>query len=479
MSKFSLFSFQSFYCLLVIVLLQIVSPYKVLVVNAKDIKSDTNNGNSTTTNNDISTDPASLQRYLTTHDMESLHKALDKRFHESDRMIDPLKRITPLPIQKVQRGSGLDYTSRYKMKVDLEQIDYLIQMEEKKKKNRNNKKLVQHQQQQHQQQHQQFDESNLILFQKARNVYQKVLDNMPTDKELEPNGGYYRFQSHDIKEGILDYYNRALYRTEDEEENNSNDASFECKSLDVDTTTNTETCSSIKVTTDLDYDTILNPNLDWEDLEKEYWDQDPQVVVIDNILSKEALHKIRKILLESTVFYQTKNPNEIGGYTGAYIDDGLHDRILLELTTQLRKRLPSVLNEHALRYMWAYKYDSTYNGIKLHADMAAVNVNIWITPDEANLDPNSGGLVVFTVKPPADWDIMQYNSDTDKVYEDILKPAGYRNITIPYKENRAVMFDSALFHQTDTFDFKPGYTNRRINLTILYGDMNSIKPSNN
>ena len=33
------------------------------------------------------------------------------------------------------------------------------------------------------------------------------------------------------------------------------------------------------------------------------------------------------------------------------------------------------------------------------------------------------------------------------------------------------MFDSMLFHHTDEFKFKPGYKNRRINLTILYGDM--------
>ena len=31
------------------------------------------------------------------------------------------------------------------------------------------------------------------------------------------------------------------------------------------------------------------------------------------------------------------------------------------------------------------------------------------------------------------------------------------------------MFDSKLLHKTDSFTFKPGYTNRRINLTFLYG----------
>jgi hypothetical protein len=32
-----------------------------------------------------------------------------------------------------------------------------------------------------------------------------------------------------------------------------------------------------------------------------------------------------------------------------------------------------------------------------------------------------------------------------------------------------VVFDSDLFHETDTLAFRPGYTNRRINITLLYG----------
>ena len=40
----------------------------------------------------------------------------------------------------------------------------------------------------------------------------------------------------------------------------------------------------------------------------------------------------------------------------------------------------------------AYNYDDTYQkGIKLHGDEAAVNCNLWITPDDANLDEESGG----------------------------------------------------------------------------------------
>jgi len=143
---------------------------------------------------------------------------------------------------------------------------------------------------------------------------------------------------------------------------------------------------------------------------------------------------------------------------------------------------------HPLKFMWAYKYESDVlanddggdndnstrveesTGVLTHADDAAVNVNIWITPDEANLDPDSGGLVVFKTKPPEDWSFREYNAQAEYVEEHLLKPSGFANVTVPYKQNRAVIFDSLLFHRTDQHRFKPGYENRRINLTILYGN---------
>ncbi len=38
-----------------------------------------------------------------------------------------------------------------------------------------------------------------------------------------------------------------------------------------------------------------------------------------------------------------------------------------------------------------------------------------------------------------------------------VEESGWANVTVPYRENRLVMFDSALFHKTDSFEFKPGF----------------------
>ena len=53
---------------------------------------------------------------------------------------------------------------------------------------------------------------------------------------------------------------------------------------------------------------------------------------------------------------------------------------------------------------------------------------------------------------------------------------GFRNLTVPYVQNRAIMFDSTYFHRTDDINFKPGYKNRRINVTFLYGKRRRLKP---
>jgi len=50
-----------------------------------------------------------------------------------------------------------------------------------------------------------------------------------------------------------------------------------------------------------------------------------------------------------------------------------------------------------------------------------------------------------------------------------LQNAEAQAITVPYRANRAVIFDSDLFHETDRIQFQEGYENRRINVAFLYG----------
>ena len=77
-------------------------------------------------------------------------------------------------------------------------------------------------------------------------------------------------------------------------------------------------------------------------------------------------------------------------------------------------------------------------------------------------------MIVYDVEAPKDWDFNTYNSDEQKIREELKKSKGNTKV-IPYNENRAVIFNSNLFHETDNYGFKEGYENRRINVTILFG----------
>ena len=138
------------------------------------------------------------------------------------------------------------------------------------------------------------------------------------------------------------------------------------------------------------------------------------------------------------------------------------------MAEEFARAFPAIFQDHPLLFAWAFKYEQGQRGTKVHADFAAVNVNFWITPDAANQDPDTGGLLVWDRAAPLDWDFARYNANDDAI-RDFLKESGAMPTRIPYRANRAVIFDSDLFHETDVMTFRPGYTDRRINITLLYG----------
>ena len=56
-----------------------------------------------------------------------------------------------------------------------------------------------------------------------------------------------------------------------------------------------------------------------------------------------------------------------------------------------------------------------------------------------------------------------------KLIEEYLHKTGGKALSIPYRENRDVIFKSELFHQSDVVNFKSGYENHRINITMVFG----------
>ena len=210
----------------------------------------------------------------------------------------------------------------------------------------------------------------------------------------------------------------------------------------------------------------LNPNLDVAVIEAQYHEKQPEIMYLDHLLNEKALSNLRRFCLESTIWKR----NYQNGYLGTFLAEGFASPLLLQISEELRHRFPGIFKNHFLAQAWAFKYDSELQGLNMHADAAAVNVNFWLTPDEANLDHKSGGLVVWDKEAPDEWDFKAYNNDSSKeTIRDFLERNHAQANRIPHRQNRALIFNSNLFHETDTLAFKDEYENRRINVTLLYG----------
>ena len=210
---------------------------------------------------------------------------------------------------------------------------------------------------------------------------------------------------------------------------------------------------------------LLNEENNISSLESKYLNGNPEILVIDNFLSINALKEIQNFCRNANIF---KYPYQ-SGYVAAFLSKGLSNQFILKLSEDLRLTYKNIFKELRLTQAWIFKYDSQKEGTNIHADQAAVNVNFWITPEVANQDKNKGGLKIWNKLPPKDSSFDSYNSlDSSPKILKMLNDNNITNKVIPYKENRAVIFNSQLFHATDDFSFKESYENRRINITFLY-----------
>jgi len=187
------------------------------------------------------------------------------------------------------------------------------------------------------------------------------------------------------------------------------------------------------------------------------------ICVIDELLTEDAFLGLRSYLLESTIW---RDFTHIDGFVATYLEDGLASPLLLQIITALRKT--SAFSNLPLVQGWAFKGVSNDKRIGVHADDARLSVNFWITPDTANLKPGRGGLIVHRKVPPSSWSIGDYDHDQVPI-EEWVAENDTDPIEVPYQANRAVIFDSRLFHGSGEVEFLDDYESRRINLTLLFG----------
>jgi tetratricopeptide (TPR) repeat protein len=211
-------------------------------------------------------------------------------------------------------------------------------------------------------------------------------------------------------------------------------------------------------------DGAVNPGLDRAAIEKDFSLHDPGFTYFDDLLTPQAIDALRQYCLESTFWYDV----HYNGDVGAGIENGFCSPLVLQIAQEMRDALPDILGPHQFSSCWTYKYMESVSGLSTHADDGAVSINFWITPDEANLNPETGGIEFWNKKAPYNY-FGKPHSEKIIDTEALLKEPDAESVYVPYKCNRAMVFHSNVFHNTAPIDFKDGYENKRINLTFIYG----------
>ncbi|CAK9113097.1 Uncharacterized protein SCF082_LOCUS52433 [Durusdinium trenchii] len=186
------------------------------------------------------------------------------------------------------------------------------------------------------------------------------------------------------------------------------------------------------------------------------------VLVIDDILTHTALTELRDFAELSTVWYQERDNS-----LGAALNTGFSTPLLAQIAEGLRELLGDVLCDLPLTDLRAIKFNQELPAsIRLQADQAAVTVNLWITPGSADLKDSNGGLTVY------DASVEMDNSINDKrMLEDLVQQLDGEHVSVPYRQNRAIVFESSRVYSMQEFTSRESEMrrSRRINVSFLFG----------
>ncbi len=209
---------------------------------------------------------------------------------------------------------------------------------------------------------------------------------------------------------------------------------------------------------------VLSSSLNTQQIEKEFVDNPHGFTFFDGLLREEALQSLYSFCLSSTIWSLIDYKDEIE----ANILTGSCCPLIFQIAMDIKQAFPKILGAHPFTSCWAYKYFQRKSGLGVHCDDGAVSINFWITPDHANNNPKAGGLVLWNKKVSRDY-LGEMTEEREKRFKKILAESDAESFRVPYRCNRAVLFQSNILHGTDEIDFKTGYENNRINLTFLYG----------
>lgn len=207
-------------------------------------------------------------------------------------------------------------------------------------------------------------------------------------------------------------------------------------------------------------------HLDWPQIRQSYDDSDEAYVVIDSFLPTVMAHQLHKELVQNPM-WRIKNP----------VSKHLHNR--QPKTNMTRTIVPELQHIFAQHFdaklqvddFWAMMYSRNSDG-NVHADFGDLTLTYWLTPEEFNKDPGTGGLILYDVRRPDGMKVNEFLSAGEASARYVQMHSSGDPTTIPYRFNRAVLFNPRIFHKSDSPHFDITDPMRmRLNLTLSFSDL--------
>ena len=215
----------------------------------------------------------------------------------------------------------------------------------------------------------------------------------------------------------------------------------------------------------------LNPALPVTEIQRAYAEDGMLAARIDDLLNPEAHASLLRFCRKSTIWFQTKFAREVG----SRFAEGLCCPLILQIATDLQRVLPEILDGLTLRTVFGYMYYQDGEAGHLHADQGlvgdrrTVTLNYWLTPEEANAEPDSGGLWICDKQAPPAYFHTSDDREKGAILKGLIADPDTRWDYVPYAGNRAMLFQADVLHKSDWMRFKDGLDNRRISLTFIFG----------
>ena len=203
---------------------------------------------------------------------------------------------------------------------------------------------------------------------------------------------------------------------------------------------------------------------DWGEVERSFHQTSPfNYAVLDDFFTESAFNSLRNGLLSHWGWsYLSLEAHEI------HIRN-FENAVLRGVIDGLKGNLPSVLEKRDCVATLAFLYIQN-TGLYPHSDLASVSVNTWMTPNEFNLEPETGGIVLYDVKRTDEMMVHEFNAAPFSVDYFKSKTQG-GSVVIPYRCNRTVIFDSRTFHASDRLNFKnTSSETTRMNFGLSFDD---------